>query len=59
MKTIKSEVPKDIPAILITGDTAPDRISLVKELDVKVMYKPIDPEELYAHLHSFQESRPV
>jgi len=47
---IRQEYNMNIPAILITGDTAPDRISLVQQLDVTVLYKPVDPEELYAQL---------
>ena len=32
-----------IPAILVTGDTAPDRIKITESADVIVLHKPVDP----------------
>ena len=38
---VRSEFNVDIPALLITGDTSPDRINSVANADLKVLYKPI------------------
>ena len=35
-----------IPAILVTGDTAPERIKNVDDADVVVLHKPVEPEIL-------------
>jgi signal transduction histidine kinase/CheY-like chemotaxis protein len=35
-----------IPAILVTGDTAPDRIKITESADVIVLHKPVDPAVL-------------
>jgi len=42
IECIREEFNISIPAILITGDTNPDRISLAQNADCAVMYKPIE-----------------
>ncbi|MGE5548607.1 MAG: PAS domain S-box protein [Solirubrobacterales bacterium] len=37
---------REIPAIIITGDTAPDRIAEAKASGFKVMHKPVQPDHL-------------
>ena len=36
----------DIPALLVTGDTAPDQVLRVHESGHIVLYKPVQPKEL-------------
>lgn len=36
----------DLPAILITGDTAPERLQQAALADVEVLHKPVDPDTL-------------
>jgi len=43
---IRHEYNKEIPAILVTGDTAPKRITQIKDSGLTVLYKPIEPDEL-------------
>lgn len=38
---VRREFNADIPALLITGDTSPDRINSVANTDLTVLYKPI------------------
>ncbi|MGD9254151.1 MAG: hybrid sensor histidine kinase/response regulator [Chromatiales bacterium] len=40
-----------LPALLITGDTAPDRLHLVKETGITLLHKPVSSEELTHAIH--------
>lgn len=44
--TIRKYHDMSIPAILVTGDTAPDRIKNIDNADVIVLYKPVEAEVL-------------
>lgn len=46
ISSIREEFNRDIPAILITGDTAPDRITQAHSANVSVMFKPIQVQQL-------------
>ena len=41
-----------IPALLITGDTSPDRLRTATQSGIPVLHKPVAPDELYAALSS-------
>ncbi len=43
---LRSEYNDDIPAILITGDTAPDRLHEAQESGLTLLHKPVTPQEL-------------
>jgi len=43
---IRDEYNEDFPAILITGDTAPERIVKANQARVTIMYKPIESSDL-------------
>lgn len=43
---IRAEFNESIPALLITGDTAPERLHEIGASDLTVLYKPIDEETL-------------
>ena len=45
-QALHEEYNKEIPANLITGDTAPERVKEVKKTGIEVMYKPIEPDVL-------------
>ena len=47
IELIRQEYNKDIPAMLVTGDTAPKRITRIKESGLVVIYKPIEPDDLF------------
>ena len=46
IQAIRDEFNTEIPAVLITGDTAPERLQQAAEASVQVLHKPVKPEEL-------------
>lgn len=50
IEAIREEFNIDIPAMVVTGDTAPHRIAALKESGLTVLYKPIDPSDLKEQL---------
>ena len=57
IETIRDEFNKDIPAIVVTGDTAPDRIAAIEESGLKVLYKPIESNQLKQQLSALLAPR--
>lgn len=49
---LREEFNEEIPAILITGDTAPERLQAASNANVVTMYKPVEPDALASKLHS-------
>ncbi|MDD2924455.1 hybrid sensor histidine kinase/response regulator [Rhodoferax sp.] len=47
---VRMEFCVDVPALLVTGDTAPDRILEIREGGFPVLHKPLQPDELRAAL---------
>ena len=45
---LRAQAGRAIPAILITGDTAPDRLQEAARLGLTVLHKPVSPEALAA-----------
>ncbi|MCH2191660.1 MAG: ATP-binding protein [Gammaproteobacteria bacterium] len=43
---IREEFNREIPSLLVTGDTSPERIRLAQEHNTQVLYKPVKPVEL-------------
>ena len=43
---VKKELGMNIPAIIITGDTAPERLREAKESGFDILHKPVKPEDL-------------
>jgi len=48
---IRTQLAEQIPAILITGDTEPGRISIARNSGLKVMHKPLKPAKVRAAIH--------
>lgn len=48
IEKVRMEFCMDVPALLVTGDTAPDRILEIREGGLPVLHKPLQPEELRA-----------
>jgi len=46
IEAVRDEFNTQIPALLITGDTAPDKIQQAKAADCIVLYKPINSDDL-------------
>jgi CheY-like chemotaxis protein len=43
---------KDIPALILTGDTAPEQVKAFKQSEFAVIHKPVHPDELFNYLNS-------
>ncbi|WP_411877762.1 hybrid sensor histidine kinase/response regulator [Polaromonas sp. YR568] len=44
---LRSLLDKDVPALMITGDTAPDRLREALASDLPLLHKPVAPEQLF------------
>lgn len=47
---------ENVPAVLLTGDTAPDRLRQAQASGVPLLHKPVQPAELRSLLRSFLQS---
>ena len=50
IEAIREEFNMDIPAIVVTGDTAPNQVAALKESGLAGLYKPINPSDLREQL---------
>lgn len=41
---------EDLPAMILTGDTAPDQVKEFKQVEFPVLHKPLNPNELFRQL---------
>jgi CheY-like chemotaxis protein len=46
VEKLRGEFNEDIPAIIITGDTAPDELKLLGDAGLEILYKPVPAETL-------------
>ena len=53
IKEIREELNQDIPAIIVTGDTAIERLELTSQADVVLMHKPIKPADLRQQIEKY------
>lgn len=51
VEMIRQITGRDIPAIIITGDTAPERLREAKRSGFPILHKPVRPEELLMNIH--------
>lgn len=51
VEMIRDILGKEVPAIIITGDTAPERLREAKQSGFPILHKPVQPEELLAKMH--------
>jgi two-component system, sensor histidine kinase len=47
---LRAQLGDDLPALLITGDTAPDRLREALASGIPLLHKPVPPDELYRQL---------
>lgn len=50
---------KDIPAIIVTGDTAPDRLQEVKESGHQLLHKPVSPAKLRSIMSYLRKQKSI
>lgn len=55
IQRLNSEYNQEIPAVLITGDTAPDRLKEAQESGLRVLYKPIPSTTLQMTINDLLE----
>jgi len=55
INTVREELNQDVPAIVVTGDTAIERIELAQSANVLLMHKPIQPETLREQISTLFE----
>lgn len=53
---MRSEYNEDIPAVLITGDTAPDRLKDAQESSLVLLHKPIANSKLRAAIGNLMQA---
>ncbi|MBT3906579.1 MAG: PAS domain S-box protein [Rhodospirillales bacterium] len=46
IKTLQGESEHQIPGIILTGDTSPDRLKFIKEAGLSILHKPVKTERL-------------
>ena len=46
VRLIREQAGRHIPALMITGDTHPDRIAAAEREDMHILYKPVDAERI-------------
>ncbi len=46
VEKIRSEFNEDMPAIIVTGDTAPDELKLLQDAGLEILYKPVSADTL-------------
>lgn len=51
LDAIRKQLGRDVPAILITGDTKPERIGLAQQSGYKLLHKPLKPAQLRTAIH--------
>lgn len=51
IELIRKTLATEIPAIIITGDTAPERLREAKQSGYPILHKPVMPEELISMVH--------
>ena len=56
IERLRREFGGDIPALIITGDTAPDRLHEAQESGHTLMHKPVQPGKLRAYLRRVQRN---
>lgn len=54
---LRTEFCADIPALLVTGDTAPAQIQDIQKSDAQVLHKPLQPDALRAAIQSCIQPR--
>jgi len=53
---VRESIDVCIPAIIVSGDSSPERLKEVKDTGLQFMHKPVNPDELRAALQSMYEN---
>ena len=56
---IQARAGNNVPAIIITGDTGPERIQLAQKSGYKILHKPLKPAQLRTAIHMVRTEKRV
>jgi CheY-like chemotaxis protein len=59
IEAIRAQLGTCIPALLITGDTAPKRLREAQASGIPLLHKPVSPSKLYRRLVELQQETTV
>jgi CheY-like chemotaxis protein len=57
--TLRAQLQRSVPALLVTGDTAPERVRQAQESGLQVLYKPVKIHVLVEALRQLTDARPA
>lgn len=58
VQAIREEINEDVPAVLVTGDTSPDRLDEARRVGLSLLHKPVGQTELLNAIHASLASMP-
>lgn len=58
IRRLQGELKRDVPGVILTGDTEPSRLREARKSGFKLLHKPIDPDELKMTLGGILHAKP-
>lgn len=55
VEMLRDELKENIPAVVVTGDTSPERVKEVTESGMRLLHKPVHPDILFEAMDTFLE----
>lgn len=59
VEAIREALDQDVPAIIISGDTSPERLKQVKKTGLLFLHKPVRADELHQHMQTLLTPMPT
>lgn len=59
VEAIREALDQDVPAIIISGDTSPERLKQVKKTGLLFLHKPVRADELHQHMQTLLNPMPT
>jgi len=56
IQRLRGEFNSEIPAVILTADTSPENLKTFAELNIQVIYKPVEAKEVLAFISSYLNS---
>ena len=50
IQRLREEFNSEIPAVILTADTSPENLKIFNDLNIQVLYKPIEAKEVLAFI---------
>ncbi len=58
IESVKKSLNLDIPSVIITGDTSPNRVKELTDGGYRLLHKPVEPDDLLRVIHKLTEATP-